>query len=183
MTSISTGGPSTVVTTTSGTHNTSTHQTTYNVTYTDSAGPQYSYTQLSTYRSTDEFVDEVKVNPPLTLSVGTVDSGGLSLTLTNAYDAQRRLTGFSTAVPGQTIVTTYTAWDASGRPTAGSRGGAALTLAYNDAARTQTVTIAGLGMEVTTHDANGNVTSIAQSYGAATVTTTTAIASTAVVCK
>ena len=47
---------------------------------------------------------------------------GDSSTVANAFDAQMRLAGFSNGVQAAnpTEFTTYTAWDAKGRPTAGT---------------------------------------------------------------
>ncbi|MCC7008949.1 MAG: hypothetical protein IT184_09050 [Acidobacteria bacterium] len=181
---ITTGGGSVVTLTYSGTFNTSSMQTTLNTSYVDSAGPAFSYTQVTSYRSVAEFVDEVKVVPPLTLSIGTTASGGTAFSLVNGYDGQRRLTGFTNSSSGGAINTVYTAWDSSGRPTAGSGSATgALTIVYNDAARTATTTITGLGVQVATYDANGNPVTLLQNYGAGSVTTTTTILATGTVCK
>jgi hypothetical protein len=90
----------------------------------------------------------------------------VTATLVNTYDARRRLVkDVGSDGPGREATTTYTAWDAAGRPTAGatvskgSRG--TLAIAYDNAARTMTTTISGGGGRVTctmTFDANGNQT-------------------------
>jgi YD repeat-containing protein len=140
--------------------------------------------QVTDYRSTDEFVDEVKSIPPRTLSLRTTATGGLVFTRTNSYDAQRRLTGFTNTAAGETITTTYTTWDNAGRPTAGAQSNAGtISISYNDAGRSQTTVIFGLGNEVATFDLNGNPLTSVRDTGVGPVTTTTTIASTANVCK
>jgi hypothetical protein len=70
--------------------------------------------------------------------------------LTNEYDAQRRLTKATNNSGGATIVTTYTAWDMHGRPTAGVMSpGGALRIRYDDASRTAT-TERSVGTDVST---------------------------------
>ena len=146
-------------------------------------------TGVATYNSVADFVDEVRVIPPVFLVVGTTSAGGGACggggtaagSLTYHYDSSRRLTGW-TAVPGDT--TTFTAWDASGRPTTGTTGGSTINMVYDDAARTSTAT-ANPGNTVTTltFDTNGNLIKQVLLTGGVTVTTTFDITSTATVCK
>jgi YD repeat-containing protein len=147
-------------------------------------------TGVATYNSVADFVDEVRVIPPVFLVVGTTSAGGGSCggggaaagSLTYHYDSSRRLTGW-TAVPGDT--TTFTAWDSSGRPTTGSTGsGSTISLVYDDGARTSTATSnPGNTVSTLTFDANGNMIKQVLLTGGATVTTTFDITSTATVCK
>ena len=150
-------------------------------------------TSVDTYRSKDDFVDEVRVVPGLTLQMtrATTNSpgcGGVNSTVSYDYDSQRRLTSFSTTALGVTSATIYTAWDSSGRPTVGSFPGTTIQNVYNDAARTltqtQTQTSGGSVSTTTmTYDANGNqVTSVVTS-GNVTSTTTFTNTATAQVCK
>jgi hypothetical protein len=183
-TDVSINNVSTVRVTYSGTFDTTTHRATYTFNYSDTAGPQFSYVQVTDYRSTDDFVDEVKSIPPRTLSLRTSATGGLAFTRNNSFDAQRRLTGFTNTAAGQTITTTYTAWDNAGRPTAGAQSNAGtLSVSYNDAGRSQTTVIFGLGTEVATFDLNGNPATSVRDTGVGPVTTTTTVGSTANVCK
>jgi YD repeat-containing protein len=139
---------------------------------------------VTDYRSTEEFVDEVKSIPPRTLSLRTTATGGLAFTRTNSYDAQRRLTGFVNLGAGQTTTTTYTSWDNAGRPTAGAQSNAGtLSITYNDGGRSQTTVIVGLGTEVATFDINGNPAASVRDTGVGPVTTTTTVGSTASICK
>jgi YD repeat-containing protein len=147
-------------------------------------------TGVASYNSVADFVDEVRVIPPVFLAVGTTSAGGGSCgggaaaagSLTYHYDGSRRLTGW-TAVPGDT--TTFTAWDSSGRPTTGTTSsGGTLSLVYDDGARTSTATSnPGNTISTLTFDANGNMIKQVLVTGGATVTTTFDITSTATVCK
>ena len=139
---------------------------------------------VHTWRTTADFVDEVRVIPPVTLALTTVTTnsgscGTTSGTATYNYDAQRRLTGVTNSVGGNT---TYTAWDSSGRPTAGNTGGASISFTYNDAARTQ-MQVQPSGNSTLTYDANGNIISIVVTSSGQTSTTTYNNTSTATVCK
>jgi YD repeat-containing protein len=79
----------------------------------------------------------------------------------------------------------YSAWDGSGRPTAGVIvGGPAETYTYNDAARTTTLVQASAGQVTTTvytYDANGNLVSAVVNSGE--FVTRNTVQSTAQVCK
>jgi hypothetical protein len=143
-------------------------------------------TAISSYNSVADFVDEVRVIPPVNLQTGSTstNSGGCpggSGSNTFTYDSQRRLTAI---VPNTGNPTTYTAWDSSGRPTAGSSGGASISIAYDNAARTQTQTQTSPAATSTlSFDANGILTSSVVSSGGVTSTTTFTTTSTATVCK
>ncbi len=134
--------------------------------YTDTLGS--SFTSVSTTRNSSrgEVVDEVSVIPPLTLSSSTTTTvSGPSLpastgTSTRTFSGRRLLTMTSVSQPsGQTSTTTYTAWDSSDRPTAGSQVSAGQTSAaafsYDSATRTQTMTQSGVTC-TQTFDQNGN---------------------------
>jgi YD repeat-containing protein len=165
--------------------NTSTNQATITVSF---VGGALCSTAVHSYRSTADFVDEVRVIPPtpLELSTTTTNSGSCGTgtgTATSTYDAQRRVVQVTT--PGGT--TTYTAWDSSGRPTAGTLStGGTISNVYNDAARTLTqtqTTSAGTSVGTQTYDANGAQLSIVVTGQAGSSTTTFNNTSTATVCK
>ena len=145
-------------------------------------------TGVATYNTVADFVDEIRVVPPVFLAVGTTsqNSGqcgtGAGGSLTYHYDASRRLTGW-TATPGTT--TTFTAWDAQGRPTTGPTGtGGTISNVYDDGARTNTQTQnPGNTVSTLTYDTNGNETKQVVVSGGVTATTTFDITSTATVCK
>jgi YD repeat-containing protein len=170
----------------SGTFNTGASQATIMIRFANGA---LCSTAVHTYNSVADFVDEVRVVPPLSLvrSTTTTNSGGCgssSATVTSTYDGQRRLTQLS----GPTGTTTYTAWDASGRPTTGTfPGGGSIANVYNDAARTvtQTQTAPNTPNTVTimTFDANGAQTLVVATTGSVTSTTTFTNTATATVCK
>lgn len=119
---------------------------------------------VAKYDSLGDFVDEVSVIPPLarpkTVTTKYTPSGpGMQdNTMVFSYDAQRRLIRSVQSIGSRAAQTfTYTAWDASGRPTAlTSSVGFGLTYAYDDAARTQTITNTNGGVLIQTYDANGN---------------------------
>jgi len=134
-----------------------------NVTYADSSGRKFSYTQVTSSRSEDDVLDEVSVLPPVTRSLGTTATSAIPFETVNRYDAQRRLIGITSQGGGATNVITSTAWDAAGRPTAGTNStGGPFTITY---------------------DENGNPSQLVQSYGGTTVTTRTTINSTGQACR
>jgi YD repeat-containing protein len=144
-------------------------------------------TGVTSYNSVADFVDEVRVIPDVFLATGTTSTntgacGSVSGSLTYTYDGQRRLVSM---IPSTGAVTTYTAWDSSGRPTAGTiSSGGSITNVYDDAARTQTQTQSASGAVSTlTYDANGIQTSIVVVQGGITSTTTFTNTSFATVCK
>jgi len=144
-------------------------------------------TSVVSYNTVADFVDEVKVIPPITLAINNVNTnsgscGTGTATTGYVYDSQRRVVQITN---GTSAATTYTAWDSSGRPTAGTTGSNTLTLAYNDAARTVTVTQTGAQPSVGTmsFDANGLQTQIVLVQGTTTTTTTFTNTATATACK
>jgi YD repeat-containing protein len=147
-------------------------------------------TGVSTYRSTADFVEEIRVIPRLTMQTSTTTTSGGDCdsgtsTVNYVYDSQRRLVSSTTGV----VVTTYTAWDNLGRPTAGSYPGTTIANTYNDSTRTWVqmyrggVTGAGNWTTTVTYDANGAQTSVVTISGAVTETTTFNTTATAQVCK
>jgi YD repeat-containing protein len=144
-------------------------------------------TTVNTYRSTADFVDEVRVIPGLLMQTGTLTTNGPACgsgtsAVAYTYDSLRRLTSFSSGGSA----TTYTAWDASGRPTAGSFAGTTISNVYNDAARTttQTQTMGGtVSTTTSTFDANGIQLTVVNTTAGITSTTTFTNTSTAQVCK
>jgi hypothetical protein len=155
---------------------------------TNFAGGAPCSTVVTSYSSVADFVDEVSVIPPVfhsTTSVSTNSGacGAGTATQTYTYDSQRRLTQLS----GPGSVTTYTAWDGSGRPTTGSTGGQTISITYDDANRSwTTTTTASNGSKsvgTLTFDANGNQIRNVVVSGNVTTTTTFNNTATATVCK
>ena len=171
-----------------------------NVNFSSNQGAHFSYVQVSTWASAEDFIAEVvrlkppatlatnpngpvlDIVPPLTRSVGTTGNGTIALNKTNAYDSTGRLTGFTTRAAGGTITVGYTAWDAVGRPTAGTMqspaGTSTVTLSYDDTALTQTETTTTRGITSVmtyTYDQFGNMrgttSTVTGGQGAATTVT------------
>lgn len=169
--------------------NTNEHRCTLN--YTDSNGLSYTTVVTHRYASVADFVDEVRVIPPIArLTAGTVTyspsgAGMQNRTETYSYDTQRRLTQIVFRFDGGAVQTaTYSTWDASGRPTAASIAGTNLTYAYNDAQRTMTITTPATGaVQTHTYDGNGNQVQQVVSAGSSTETWTWTIAATERICQ
>jgi len=168
------------------TFDTATHQATVTVLSGALFGNTLCSTGVLTYTSNADFVDEAKVVPPITLakSQSTTTSGicgGAGGTATYTYDSQRRLTRV-TASTG--AVTTYTAWDSAGRPTAGSYStGGTITNVHDSNARTtvQTQVIGGTtNVSTLFYDANGLLLKTVEQGGQTTTYTTL---TTATVCS
>jgi hypothetical protein len=117
---------------------------------------------------------------------------------TPTYDISRRRTGAIHSVNGATLFTdSFTQWDPSSRPIAGTRTqpgvcSAPLTTAYDEAARTVTETASGSGsilcgvsstLSAVAYDADGNVLSRTDSAGGTSTTISNAIGTTQKVCK
>jgi YD repeat-containing protein len=147
-------------------YNKSTNEATCTSEYSDTLGTSSVSTSVTTFKSLDDFLAEVQVSPPLRRSTQTVTttrgkSGLTKATVTYNYDALKRVTREILA-GGST--TTWTSWDGSGRPAAGStavKGGIRTTISvkYDDASRSFTRTEGGAGQSMTctmTFDANGN---------------------------
>lgn len=124
------------------------------------------------YASIADFVDEVRVVPPLFKGLSgsataTGQAGTNATTTAYSYDPQGRLTGQVSKGPSGTVTITYTQWDSAGRPTRArdvSRGSATTrVISYDDAARTRTTRATPEGqtiavVTVETFDADGNPT-------------------------
>jgi hypothetical protein len=167
-----------------GSFATSNRQSTSNTLFTNGS---LCSTTLGNYQSVADFVDEVRVVPPVFLLTSTTTTtsgscGGTSVTQTYTYDAQRRLTQQSAS----TGTTTYSAWDSAGRPTTGRSGTSTFTIVYDDAARTQTSTTSGsngTSTGILTFDANGNQIRNEVRGASGTSVTTYSITSMDKVCK
>jgi hypothetical protein len=141
---------------------------TCNSTFTDSRFGSGTMTQTSRFTSRSDIVDEAAANPPLARSLGTttvttVSGVPFTTTATNSYDAQRRLTStvVVTQSPPLSVTTSFSAWDASGRPTAGSTtipnvGQFPVTITYDNANRSVTRDT-GLNVCTQTYDTNANI--------------------------
>jgi hypothetical protein len=119
---------------------------------------------IDKYASVADFVDEIRVIPPLArIQKQTrrfVSGRAPNADVTYEYDGARRQTRLSTAMGNNLLVMTYNGWDPAGRPTGGVTSSRASTVslkyAYDDAARTMTIT-GPAGVEVDTYDADGNM--------------------------
>lgn len=118
------------------------------------------FTEVTSYASKADFIDEVRVIPPLkkALSDRTVAPTS-SRTTSYFYDAEGRLVRAESFAGATTSV--YTAWDAAGRPTAGGGDTDQRTTVYDDVARASTETLVGLNViYIRVFDANGNPLSL-----------------------
>jgi hypothetical protein len=152
------------------------------------------YTQVQSYASAADYVDEIKVIPPTRLlnqetTTNLAPCGLPTKTTLFTYDGQRRL--MRTVDQGTNATVTYTTWDSSGRPTAGANPGppaATYTNAYSDANRTDTLTLAVTGGLTTTTTTTYNTDAIVTNVNAVLNPTTTVTSvitpiGTAKVCK
>ena len=156
-----------------------------------SSGGPVCATTVSTYNSTADFIDEIRVVPPALLRTSDVQTAdgspacgaGNFQNISYVYDSQRRLT----QVVNGPSTTTYSAWDPSGRPTQGSLpAGTPVTIAYDAGARTQTQTSgsgAGAVVATTTFDADGTPIKVVTVNAGITTTVTTQVTSTGHICK
>ena len=91
--------------------------------------------------------------PPLTRSVSTVGNGAIALSKTNSFDSNGRVTGFVARSAGGTITMRDSAWDALGRPAAGTMqspaGASTQTITDDDNARTMTEVLTTRGITST----------------------------------
>jgi hypothetical protein len=171
----------------------------------DCSGAAGRATRTQSYRSPTDFVDEVSVIPPLprALSISILsaaDSCPSSVELTNSYDARGRLTqrvGRSPRNLAANVTTTYSAWDALGRPTAGASanflGNVPVSIVYDSAGRRSAETAQHYGgqwvlMLTTEYDRNGNVArevleDVTPGESGERHTTTTTVTATDRVCK
>jgi len=138
------------------------------------------------YASRADFVDEVSVNPPRMLQTAQTTSPN-PCGITNGtynYDGQKRLLNYS--INGLTY--SYSAWDASGRPTTGLVTGPTAPVNEQWSYGTRTATLvqsnsAGSTNTTYVYDGNGNPATVTVVQGASTSISTTATTSTAQVCK
>lgn len=136
--------------------------------YSDSTGRKLRSVSVTRHATVADVVEEVSVNPPLQRALGTTTTltgAGTETrnTSTLEYDAQKRLVSVTaeSRPSGQRSITTYTAWDAEGRPTAATivAGGQATTQAigYDNVRRSQSMTQNGVTC-TQSFDQNGNPT-------------------------
>ena len=190
VTAVTVGGPMRVTLEISGVFDPWSLRMVQNVSFSSNQGSNFSYVQTSSWDSVDDFIAEADVIPPLTRSRSTRASGQIGLNKTNTFDGTNRLTGFQTRSQGGTITVRYTAWDALGRPTAGTMQSPAqsstLQISYDDKALTQTerTTTRNLTSTMTTaFDQHGNIRSIQSTVtGGQGSTTTWTSHSSATVC-
>ena len=184
-----------VTTDSSCTFNAGTNEVGCQMTFMDSVGGPGTGTQTTRFASRSDLVDEVAVVPPVSRALGTTtvtSAAGLSLTTTatHTYDGQRRLMStqvVTTPIPvigSLTTTTTFSSWDASGRPTAGAAtgaGGSTVTISYDNTNRTVTQNT-GPNTCTHTYDQNGVILREVCT-GTTASTTVVTVNSTQQVCK
>jgi hypothetical protein len=149
--------------------------------YSDSTGRKLRSVSVTRHATIADVVEEVSVNPPLQRALGTTTTltgAGTETrnTSTLEYDAQKRLVSViaESRPSGQRSITTYTAWDAEGRPTAATivTGGQAITqvIRYDNARRSQSMTSNGVTC-TQAFDQNGNP-ALSSCDGGSTASTT-----------
>ncbi|HEX5070705.1 MAG TPA: hypothetical protein VFV78_10880 [Vicinamibacterales bacterium] len=182
VTAVTTGGGMTVTLESSGVFDPWSLRMVQNVRYSSTGGGRFQYVQTSTWDSAEDFIAEVirlkppaplpstpgasavnDIIPPLTRSRGTVATGQIGLVTRNSFGADNKWSGFDTRASGALMSMRYTAWDSTGRPTAGSmkgpQGTSTVTITYDDNAlsKTETMTTAGItSVMTTTYDRSGN---------------------------
>jgi YD repeat-containing protein len=169
-----------------------------NINVSTSQGARFSYVQVTTYPTAEDFIAEIvrfkppatlatnpngpilNIIPPLTRSRSTTGNGAIALSKTNRHDTNGRLTGYSARSAGGTISMQYSAWDALGRPTAGAMqsptGPSTQTITYDDKAMSMTETTTSKGLTSTmtyTYDQSGNLRSTAATITRGQPSTTT----------
>jgi hypothetical protein len=164
-------------------------QATCSVQYNDNRGTASTTTSTTTYKSLADIVDEIAVNPPLnyaqTTTATTAASGGtFKGSVTNTFDANRRLLKTTNVAVSGESTTTYSEWDQAGRPTRANDVGKGFNnvrvISYDDAARTRTTVVNGGPLRtVETFDADGNQIETMASAGGTAVQTKTVVTITA----
>ena len=165
--------------------------------YSDSRGTSNLPTTsvVATYVSVGAFIDEVRVVPPLFKALKAAATGtgpGVRNSETTfTYDSQGRL--LKEVTTGSTATTTYTEWDAAGRPTkvqdAGPGFNNTRVVSYDDGQRTRTTRVIPAGQSqavittVETFNADGNPVRQVASGGPSASTTTITINNTERVCR
>jgi hypothetical protein len=140
-------------------------------------------TTTSTYASVADIVDEIAVIPPLTyvLKAGGTQTGNPTPgTVTNSFDAKRRITKTVNTSASAESTTTFTAWDEAGRPTEAQDVGKGFSnrrsISYDNVARTRTTVVNGGPLRtVETFDANGNQIETLATSGGTAIASKTAI--------
>jgi hypothetical protein len=170
---------------TSCTFNAPMNQSTCTSQYSDNRGTSSTSTSTSTYKSIADVIDEIAVIPPLnyvltTAATQTGNRGNSSGGVTNTFDGSRRMTKTVNTSANGDSTTTYTAWDASGRPTAAADVGKGFSntraISYDDVARTRTTVVNGGPLRtVETFDADGNQIEALTASGGSSFTSKTAI--------
>jgi YD repeat-containing protein len=198
VTSVTAGGPMQATVEWTGSFDPWSLRFVQNINFSSNQGSRFSYVQVSTFPSAEDFIAEVVrlkppaplstnpngpvlgIVPPLTRSLSTVGNGAIALSKTNSFDSNGRVTGFSARSSGGTITMRYSAWDALGRPTAGTMqspaGASTQTIAYDDNARAMTEVLNTRGITSTmtyTYDESGNLRSTASTVTRGQGSTTT----------
>jgi len=165
--------------------------------YSDSRGTSNLPTTsvVATYASVGAFIDEVRVVPPLFKALKATATGtgpGVRNSETTfTYDSQGRL--LKEVTSGSPATTTYTEWDAAGRPTRVKDVGPGFNntrvVSYDDGQRTRTTRVIPEGQAqavvttVETFNADGNPVRQAATGGPSTSTTTITVNTTERVCR
>jgi hypothetical protein len=198
VTSVTSGGPMTATVDWTGVFDPWSLRFVQNINFSSNQGAHFSYVQVSTWASLEDFIAEVvRLKPPATLatnpngpvqdivpplmrSLSTTGNGVVALTKTNSYDSTGRLTGSVARNAGGTITQRYTAWDAVGRPTAGTMQSpvntSTLSYSYDDKTltETQTTTTRGITSVISsTYDQFGNMRASTASVSGGQGSTTT----------
>jgi hypothetical protein len=144
-----------------------------------------SRTETKMYPSVADFVEEADAVGRRREAIVESTACGSTRTQTLTYDAQKRLVRWDVNVPQPVSETTYTGWDAQGRPTSGSVVSAGidqpLTIAYDDAARTMRTEGRGFSW-LLGYDGIGDVVNEVWVQGDFSYTTSFTVAATAEVC-
>jgi hypothetical protein len=143
------------------TYDTSTNQHVCHENYSGGTAPPYSFVQTTQFGSVADFVGDVsKVTFFSRARTITVKFPTSTSTQTYSYDARGNLatiTTVSNAGTGGSMVQTFTAWDAFGRPTVSYDETQTYLLTYDDAQRVVTMKAEALPSIITVKlDANSN---------------------------
>lgn len=188
-----TGSSFSSTTTSTCTFSESTRQVQCTHVYSDNFGTSSTTTGSAVYLSAADLVDEVAVIPPRTYATsgvatqtGTAGTNASGVAYT--FDGNRRVVRAVNTSPAGVSTTTYTAWDASGRPTVGTDVGPGfnntLAISYDAGSRTRTTSINGGAVTTTeTFDANGNLIRQVSSGGGSTTTSNITVGATQRICK
>ena len=186
----STVGVSGALTTVCTPYNKSSNEQSCTLSYSDNRGVSYVSVTVAKFAKVDDFVGDAprvfifstaSVHPASIVST----TAGITSNGTYTYDSQGRLTRFSTQLStGITEVLTFSAWDTFGRPTAATGSTTTFVYAYDDAARTATITNGQGGTITQSFDANGIVVrQVSVVPGGGTETQVWTIQTTDMVCR